>query len=137
MEAQGSKSPVVVRLAGEFIVIVVGVLVALATDRWSQSLSAAEAERVYVERLMVDIRADSVEAEGFLTALPEAIAARDSLLSALEGEGPLPADLQAAVERASNSSLRRRSAPHAFNTRIPATLSWIHEVKRLFASRAR
>jgi len=47
------------RIATEFAVVVVGVLVALSADRWVQSLDARASEAFYLERLTADLRADS------------------------------------------------------------------------------
>jgi hypothetical protein len=47
------------RIATEFAVVVVGVLVALSADRWVQSLDDRASEVFYLERLTADLRADS------------------------------------------------------------------------------
>jgi len=47
------------RFAGEFVVIVIGVFVALAADRWQQTASERESERSYLERLRTEIAADT------------------------------------------------------------------------------
>jgi hypothetical protein len=52
------------RLLAEFLVIVVGVLVALAVDRWFLTLDERELERTYVVNLIADVRADSASAVG-------------------------------------------------------------------------
>jgi hypothetical protein len=46
-------------IAGEFVVIVVGVLVALAVDRWSQDLEDRRMEQEYLRRVEADLLADS------------------------------------------------------------------------------
>ena len=48
------------RLAAEFFVIVVGVLVALGVDQWRDSVNDRAAEAEYLERLLVDLRQDSI-----------------------------------------------------------------------------
>lgn len=88
------------RLLGEFAVIIVGVLVALAADRWNQARLATDTELLYLDRLAADVRADSVEAAKALDLIPEARAARDSLLRAVDREAALPQDLASAVFRA-------------------------------------
>lgn len=90
----------VARLLGEFTVILVGVLAALAADRWNEARHEARTEDLYLERLASDLRRDSIEAASYLNDLPDARAARDSLLSAVEGSGTLPQDLRDAVFRA-------------------------------------
>lgn len=47
------------RVAGEFAVIVAGVLIALATDRWIEDLDARGMETAYVAMLLQDVEADS------------------------------------------------------------------------------
>lgn len=47
------------RLAAEFLVIVVGVLVALAVDQWRESINDRTAEAEYLDRLLIDLRQDS------------------------------------------------------------------------------
>jgi hypothetical protein len=88
------------RLLGEFAVIIVGVLVALAADRWNQARLATDTELVYLDRLAADVRADSVEAATALGRIPTARAARDSLLRAVDRQAALPQDLASAVFRA-------------------------------------
>jgi hypothetical protein len=51
------------RLAAEFVVIVVGVLVALAFDQWRETLSEQRQGDFYLEALEGDLRADSVALE--------------------------------------------------------------------------
>jgi hypothetical protein len=48
------------RLAAEFVVIVVGVLVALAVDQWRESVSDQAAEAQYMDRLLIDLQRDSL-----------------------------------------------------------------------------
>jgi hypothetical protein len=47
------------RLAGEFVVIVVGVLVALGVDQWRERQGERELEAAYATRLIGDLRADT------------------------------------------------------------------------------
>jgi len=48
------------RLIGEFVVIVSGVLVALAADSWNDSRLEREEERQYLERLHTEVATDTV-----------------------------------------------------------------------------
>lgn len=69
------------RLAAEFVVIVLGVLGALAADQWVQDRENRALEREYLERLMDDVRYDRGEIE-FVRALSMAgLQALDSLRS--------------------------------------------------------
>jgi hypothetical protein len=87
------------RLTAEFFVIVLGVLVALAADRWNQARSDAELDAAYLERFTAEIRADSIRAEDYLRRLPSTLAARDSLLDFVNGSPP-PPNLTATTIRA-------------------------------------
>lgn len=100
MRKQQGINLIALRLLGEFAVIVVGVLVALAADRWNQARLATDTELVYLDRLAADVRADSVEAATALERIPTALAARDSLLRAVDRQAALPPDLASAVFRA-------------------------------------
>ena len=76
--------------------IVAGVLIALAADRWNQGRLEASAEASYVERLELDIRDDSLRAELFLASGPAISAANAAMVDLLRtGEGP--ADLVATI----------------------------------------
>ncbi len=46
-------------LVGEFVVIVAGVLAALAVDQWKDALDARELESAYIQRLRADLEADT------------------------------------------------------------------------------
>ena len=49
-----------VRLTAEFIVIVLGVLVALASDRWRETIQNVELKEHYISGLITDIQEDSL-----------------------------------------------------------------------------
>jgi hypothetical protein len=76
------------RLAAEFTVIVVGVLVALAVDQWREELQKRELEMEYAVRLLADLRSDSSQFAGFLE--DEFVTKRDFLLALAKGELPNP-----------------------------------------------
>jgi hypothetical protein len=84
------------RLAAELLVIVLGVLLALAADRWNQGRADTAAEAAYLERLMSEIRADSIQMEVVVDRLPARLAARDSLIDVLDG-AVAPPDMVATV----------------------------------------
>lgn len=88
---------VVRRSVAELLVITVGVLIALAADRWNQSRELRTATSVYIERLAEEIRADSVEAALVVASLPEAWSVRDQLLAAWTDGAPLPEERQEAM----------------------------------------
>lgn len=55
----GPTNKTIPRVAGELAVIVAGVLIALATDRWIEDLDARGMETAYVAMLLQDLEADS------------------------------------------------------------------------------
>jgi hypothetical protein len=57
------KAQALTRIAGELAVIVLGVLIALAADRWIQAADARTDEQFYIAQLASDIRADSAKLE--------------------------------------------------------------------------
>jgi len=73
------------RLVAEFTVVVAGVLLALAADRWNQGRADTVLESAYMTRLVAEVRADSVQLESRLEQIPRNMAARDSLLGVLDG----------------------------------------------------
>jgi hypothetical protein len=73
------------RLTGELLVIVIGVLIALAADRWNQTRSESVTAAEYLVRVGEDIRSDSATIERFLARSEVYGAARDSLMAALSG----------------------------------------------------
>jgi len=87
------------RLVAEFVVIVAGVLLALAADRWNQGRADTTLESAYMSRLAAEIRADSVQLESRLQSIPESISARDSLLGVLDGS-VTPPNLVLTIARA-------------------------------------
>jgi len=86
----------VLRLGGEFIIIVAGVLMALAVDEWARESSDRTTEREYLEALVGDLDAE-VE---FLTAFPTGVLPllelADSALAEVgpvaRGTAPFPTD---------------------------------------------
>ena len=87
-----------------------GVLVALAADRWNQDRVERVLEIDYIERLTADIRSDSVRAAEYLARFERIELARDSLLRFVDGE----------VELGSTVSTVMR-AFQQFNLSAPAT----------------
>jgi len=73
------------RFIGEFLVIVVGVLVALAADRWNQERSEAITAEEYLVRVGDEIRSDSLELEGWFARSGRARMIGDSLRAAMSG----------------------------------------------------
>lgn len=67
----------------ELLLITVGVLAALAADRWAQSRDLAGERRAFEDRLIEEIRADSLRAVLVDSELPGTMAARDTLLASV------------------------------------------------------
>lgn len=86
----------ILKLSTEFIVIVAGVLVALAADRWNQGRIDVEAETEYIARLEAEIRRDGLRAEAFLAAGPSISDANRALMGLVE-QSEAPADLVGAI----------------------------------------
>jgi len=72
------------QLSAEFVVIVVGVLVALAVDQWRESVGARAAEAQYVSRLIDDLTIDSLQSERFIEAGAAKAAALAEVMDALD-----------------------------------------------------
>ncbi len=84
-------------LLGESLIIVLGVLVALAVDRAMQGVDQAALERTVLENLLQDLEeADSVVEEAHTWAVLRDDWGRD-LLAILEGEDPPARDFQMVV----------------------------------------
>jgi len=78
-----------VRVVTELVVIVVGVLIALAADRWNEARSDRVSEASYLARLIEEIRADSTSAAIYLERRVGIVAGLDSLISFVEGGEPV------------------------------------------------
>ena len=73
-------------LFGEFVIIVAGVLAALAVDQWKDALDDRGLEARYIERLRADLEADTAEFAEFERTF---VAAKTSVLRDLLAEDPL------------------------------------------------
>lgn len=83
----------VIKMAAEFLVIVVGVLVALAVDEWSSSVQDEELEREYLEALAIDLGEDSVAyAAALAPNVEEALTALDAIVPVARGAAAVPSD---------------------------------------------
>lgn len=77
-----------VRLAGEFVVIVVGVLVALAVDEWREGRVERARETGYYRALAADLERDLEEYDFALAMTARSHAAADQVLAVVRGEDP-------------------------------------------------
>ena len=97
-EGVGSRGA---RIFTELAVIVVGVLIALAADRWNEARVDRTAEAVYLERFEEEIREDSARAGAYLESRPSIVAGLDSLIAFMDGSPP-PENLVATLLFVSN-----------------------------------
>lgn len=80
--------PMLARLAGEFVVIVLGVLVALAVDEWRETRAERAREAAYYRALAEDLERDLEEYEFSLDFLDRSVDAAEHVLAAVRGEEP-------------------------------------------------
>lgn len=86
------RAALVRRLVAEFVVIVLGVLVALAADRWITRLDRDALEEDYLSRLEADLKRDSALAVFVLSTSRSAADLSERLLLWVDGV-PVPASL--------------------------------------------
>jgi hypothetical protein len=70
---------------GEIAVIVIGILIALAVDRWKEARSERRLEREYLEGLERDLRQDSTRLSDYCDEVTTALAEAENLLEVLRG----------------------------------------------------
>ncbi len=78
------------RILTELLVVVVGVLLALAADRWNQARSERALEAAYLERFTEEIQADSTSAAQYLVRRPSIISGIDTLIAFVDGADAPP-----------------------------------------------
>jgi hypothetical protein len=92
------------RLLGEFAVIVLGILLALAVDSAVDAAGARKREAEYLSTLRQDFRADSARLVGMLASLREIAGASGELIKLRTAAGPtISADSIAKLIRDANS----------------------------------
>ena len=69
------------RFLGEFLIIVVGILVALFVDRWNEGRKESDLERRYLESLIVDLETDVQRIAGLDSLTLTRVAAATRILS--------------------------------------------------------
>lgn len=77
----------VARLMTEFVVIVLGVLIALAVDEWAGGVDDRAAERTYLAGLMADLRQDSSSLSAMAESWSRSATYGELLLGVLQGTG--------------------------------------------------
>lgn len=85
---KGAALPVLVRLAGEFVVIVLGVLVVLAVDEWRETRAERAREAAYYRALSEDLERDLEEYRFSLDFMDRSVDAAEHVLAAIRGEEP-------------------------------------------------
>lgn len=109
---------------GEFVVIVLGVLVALAVDEWRGELSDRALEQQYLDRLESDLALGRISLDTMSLQLAGAASNADLLEPYLSGRTGLPADtptVVAALYRASRSLVRTSALPRSTFLELQAT----------------
>jgi hypothetical protein len=94
------------RWFGEFLVVVLGVFVALAADRWQAASSARDMERAYLQRLRMEIAEDTTRLSLLITRAQQKQAALKELEGAM-GAAPWNAAALGQVIRTSLLSLEQ------------------------------
>jgi hypothetical protein len=80
----GSEKRVVGRAAGEFLIVVVGVAVALAADSWRQDWSDRGAEDEYLARLAKDLELGREQLAGSHNRVGRLLSASEALIATLD-----------------------------------------------------
>ncbi len=83
-----NRSALFARLLGEFTVIVLGVLAALAADRWNQGRLDQQLAASYPARLVAELTADSLRLEAHRREADRAIARGLALLEVVQSTAP-------------------------------------------------
>jgi hypothetical protein len=103
------------QLVAEFIIVVVGVAVALAADNWRQEFSDRDLEQLNVEQLVVDLNNGNRSLKGQQTYLNRARVGAMQLLSQLDSPSN-PLDLDSVVTNfASSAQIGGRSETFRHN----------------------
>lgn len=115
----GRKRTLVLRLAAEFVVIVIGVLVALGVDAWSEERAAKVREVELLESLATDLRGSlaTLEADNAFT-LARVATLEWFLHFPVEGGSPFPGDSIASLGRAANWTSAYYPTLRTFETMI-------------------
>lgn len=74
-------------------IIVIGVLIALAVDRWKESRTDRELERHYLRGLKNDLTQDRLRLERHLSEIQEALDATETVLRIIRGDLPPESDI--------------------------------------------
>ena len=106
------------RLAAEFFVIRVGVLVALGVDHWAQNQEARALEAEYLERLLGDVRYDVEE----LVFIRDRSRTNGSSMRRRGSTSPDPA--ASCGDGSGSRRTRRRTTRRGASGRIGPTRAW-------------
>ena len=92
-------------IVGEVAIIMIGILLALAVDRWKEDRADRRLEVGYLQSLARDLRHDSEMLTAFCGEVGDALDAADSVLSVLRGERePEPDVIAGELIRAANGN---------------------------------
>ena len=71
--------------ATEFVIVVVGVMLALAADRWQQEFQEQETAAEYIERLAADLETDIADYQSIVTASTDIDEAAQYVVDSVSG----------------------------------------------------
>jgi len=141
-----------IRIGAEFVVIVVGVLLALAVDQWASDRADRRAEMDHLQALAADLRSDSSVFVGTLIpVLGRAREAMDDIGPVVRGEAPVPVDtiaflrevvwstgffIQLGVRTTFDELLSTGSLRLIQSAELRSSLASYYEVKRLTENRS-
>lgn len=113
------------KFLGEFLIIVVGILVALFVDRWNEARKENELERRYLESLIVDLETDVQRIAGLDTLTLTRVAAATRLLSAIGVDTSQPDGFS------TTDDWRRQANSMADTMALERAVDWTGRVFRL------
>jgi hypothetical protein len=99
------KRLIAFRAVAEFVVIVIGVLVAFAVDDWATEQENRGEEIQYLEQLATELTRDSAVFTGFLGGIAAVEPMLQSLHGVASGASPFPSDTAALLRRLSSGGL--------------------------------
>jgi len=84
----------------ELVIVIAGVMIALAADGWARGRADRALERQYLDDLAVDLRSDTVQVRAAMTLADSRAALGHAVLRAMDGDTVLtPPQLVVALER--------------------------------------
>src|SRR5262245_12462687 len=107
-------NPMLRWLAAELLIVVLGVMIALAVDQWRESQSDRATERLYLTRILTEVRGDSANLDRIEHGLIQKDLALAAVYRSLSGKRPAPTDTTRLGSSASFGWAIPRQAPAAY-----------------------